>query len=412
MSRWLIATVGIIPLAVVLGFVRGSDDPGLASPIDGMAPGWKKHVINAESPFEGVGVADFNGDGKLDIFCGDSWYEAPGWKKHKVRDVPASAPNPHYYEDFADSPLDVNGDGHVDIVTCSYFGQYVGWVENPGDAAKPWGEHEIDRPGSSETGQLVDLNGDGRPDFLPNTMNTVVWYELTKQKPVEWTRHDLGTEGAGHGVGVGDVNGDGRLDIITLKGWYEQPADANSNTWPFHKEFDLGAAGILILGRDYDGDKLTDIVWGMGHDFGLHWLKQTRGGSGQRVWMKHDIDTSFSQVHTLLLADLDGDGEAEIVTGKRVYAHEVEPGATDAPCVYAFKFDRSQGKWRKQMIYEGTPAKNAPTEAKDRWAMKDFAPGSVGTGLQFEARDMDGDGDLDLVCPGKSGLYLLENLTR
>ena len=28
------------------------------------------------------------------------------------------------------------------------------------------------------------------------------------------------------------------------------------------------------------------------------------------------------------------------------------------------------------------------------------------------AVDFDGDGDIDLVCPGKSGLYLFENLGR
>ena len=62
------------------------------------------------------------------------------------------------------------------------------------------------------------------------------------------------------------------------------------------------------------------------------------------------------------------------------------------------------------MIYEGKPAKDAPKEAKDRWALKDFERGSAGTGLQMDARDMDGDGDIDLVCPGKSGLYWFENL--
>lgn len=124
-----------------------------------------------------------------------------------MRDEPASGPNPHYYEDFTDLPLDCNGDAKMDIVTCNYFGKYVGWVEHPGDATKPWIEHEIDRPGPSECGQLVDINGDGRPDFLPNTVNTVVWYELTEQKPaVVWTKQELGSEHAGHGVGVGDIN--------------------------------------------------------------------------------------------------------------------------------------------------------------------------------------------------------------
>jgi hypothetical protein len=416
-GRIIVLAMGLTCLG--FGAERFLEKPVVASVGRSEPTRWVKHTINDQSPFEAAGVADFDGDGKLDVFCGDSWYAAPNWTRHKVRDVPASPPNPHYYEDFADSPLDCNGDGRPDIVTCNYFGRYVGWVENPGgDATKRWTEHEIDRPGSSETGELVDINGDGRLDFLPNVVaGSAVWYELTQQKPeVIWTKHDLGPEGAGHGVGVGDINGDGRLDVITPKGWYEQPkstaAGDAGHKWPFHAEFQLGAAGIFVLGRDFDGDKLTDVVWGMGHNFGLHWLKQFTGADGQRAWTKQDIDTTFSQVHTLFFTDLDGDGDAELVTGKRIYAHEVEPGATDSPCVYAFKFDRSAGKWHKQVIYEGEPARNAPKEAKDRWALKDFARGSVGTGLQMAARDLDGDGDIDLVCPGKSGLYWLENRRR
>ncbi len=375
---------------------------------------WKMHTINDQSPYEACGAADFNGDGKIDIFSGDSWYAAPRWTKHKVRDVPPSGPNPHYYEDFSDSPLDVNGDGRPDIVTCNYFGRRVGWVENPGgDATKPWIEHEIDMPGNMESGELIDINGDGKPDYLPNPGNVVVWYQLTQQKPIPvWTKHDLGSEGAGHGVGAGDINNDGRIDLITPKGWYEQPADAASDKWPFHAEFELGAASIFIVGRDVDGDQKADVIWGMGHGFGLQWLKQSTGTDGQRVWTKMKIDDTFSQVHTLLIANLDGKGEPELITGKRIYAHEIEPGATDAPVVFYYQFDRPAEKWIKHTIFHGDPATNAPKEAGDRWALKDFPRGSAGTGLQMSAIDIDGDGDTDLVCPGKSGLYLFENLGK
>ena len=374
---------------------------------------WKMHTVNDQSPYEACGTADFNGDGKLDIFSGDSWYQAPNWVRHQVRQVPASVPNPHYYEDFSDSPLDVNGDGRPDIVTCNYFGKRVGWVQNPGgDATKPWIEHEIDTPGNMETGELVDINGDGKLDFLPNTGNVVVWYELTAQKPtVTWKKHDLGSEGAGHGVGVGDVNADGKIDLITPKGWYEQPLKGEGK-WVFHAEFELGAAGVFIHGRDVDGDRLTDIVWGMGHGFGLHWLKQSQGSDGQRVWTKHNIDETFSQVHTLVFAKLDRHEEPALITGKRVYAHETEPGATDASVVFYYQFDRKTGAWNKHTIFHGDPAPNAPQEAKDRWALKDFPRGTAGTGLQMSAVDMDGDGDIDLVCPGKSGLYWFENLGK
>ena len=142
------------------------------------------------------------------------------------------------------------------------------------------------------------------------------------------------------------------------------------------------------------------------------WLKQSTTDDGKREWTKHSIDDTFSQVHTLVFANLDGKGEPELITGKRVYAHEVEPGDTDASVVFYYQFDRAAAKWNKHTIFHGDPAVNAPKDAKDRWALKDFPKGSAGTGLQMAAIDMDGDGDTDLVCPGKSGLYLFENLGR
>ena len=372
---------------------------------------WKKHTINHLSPFEAVGVADFSGDGKPDVFCGDSWYAAPDWTQHKVRDV-LPGTNPQYHEDFCDAPLDVNGDGKVDIVTCAYFGQKIAWAEQPSDPTQPWTEHTIDQPGSMETSYILDLYGDKTPVLIPNVGGQVLLYELVSKLPtVEWKTRKLAPQGAGHGIGHGDINRDGRIDLLTPMGWYEQPSE-RTGEWAFHPEFQLGTASIEIIGHDFDGDGDTDIAWGMGHNFGLHWLKQSIDSAGQRIWSKEDIDMTFSQVHTLHLADFDGNGDKEFVTGKRIYAHTNEPGATAEPCIYIFRFDRNDSKWMKTFVYLGEPAPAAPINPEQRDALKDFHPGSAGTGLQMAVQDMDGDGDIDIVAPGKSGLYWFENPHR
>ncbi len=372
-------------------------------------PTWKKHAINGKSAFETAGAFDVDNDGKLDIVSGDTWYQAPDWTPHKVRDVSRTGT---YLNDFSTLPVDVNGDRHTDFVTCSYFLKNVGWVENPGKVDQPWTYHEIDLPGPSEAAVLVDLTGDGVPEVLPNAVNVVVWYKLEGSgKSAKWKKYDFGTAAAGHGVGSGDVNGDGRIDLITPKGWFEGPADPSNDTWAWHPEWNLGATGIQMLARDVDGDRLSDIVYGMGHNYGLYWLKQAVGADGKRTWTKGEIDPSIASVHTLLWADIDGDGKAEeLVTGKRVYAHEIEPGATDASVVAWYDLDKSSKRWAKHVIFQGEPAKDAPAKGPERDAMKDFPSGTAGTGLQVTAIDIDRDGDIDLVCPGKSGLFLFENL--
>jgi hypothetical protein len=378
---------------------------------------WKKHDINPRSVFEAAGVFDVDNDGKLDIVSGDSWYNAPDWKVYPVRKLEPAGRT--YRNCFATLPFDVNQDGNMDFVTVSYFNKDVAWIENPGKKGETWRYHEIDKPGPSEAAVAVDVDGDGKLDILPNTVNVVVWYSMDRTHfrsdgiSSYFEKHDLGNASAGHGVGTGDVNGDGRSDLLTPKGWFENPGDPKLKTWAWHPDWNLGSTGIQILAKDVDGDGLSDLVYGSGHAFGLFWMKQEKSDQGVRTWSKATIDDKLSSVHTLLWADLDGDGKAnELITGKRVYAHEVEPGEVEAPVIAYFTYDRIAKKWERHVISQGEAAREAPKEGSQRDAQKDFPPGTAGTGLQMTAIDIDSDGDIDLVCPGKSGLYLFENLTK
>ncbi len=377
---------------------------------------WRKHDINPRSIFECAGAWDVDNDGKIDIVSGDTWYKAPEWTPYPVRKVETAGRT--YKNDFSNIPIDFNGDGNVDFFTCSYFDRNVGWVENPGKAGAEWIYHDVDKPGNIEAAVRVDLDGDGVGDFLPNSVNVVVWYSPEKPadgKGYTLKKHDLSAfkGSAGHGVGTGDMNGDGKLDILTPNGWFEA-VDPKADNWTWHPDWKLPATGIQILGRDLDGDGVTDVVYGMGHGIGLFWRKGEKSADGKVTLGKEQlIDKEVSSVHTLLWADLDGDGKSdELVTGKRVYAHEREPGDIDSPIVAYYTFDPSKKAWDRHIIAKGEPAKDAPADPGKRDAQKDFQPGTAGTGLEMAVVDFDGDGDLDLVCPGKSGLYLFENLLK
>src|SRR5262249_36982752 len=158
-------------------------------------------VVNAASDFEAACAADINGDGKLDIVSGDTWYEAPAWTPHKFREIGVwgrSATESGYRNDFADLPIDGNGAGKVDIVSSDFASGEIFWNENPGTTGGLWPRHLIARPGSAETTVIAPILGKRTVCILPNCGNQVVWYEL--RTPGQWVEHVVGKEGAAHGI--------------------------------------------------------------------------------------------------------------------------------------------------------------------------------------------------------------------
>lgn len=366
------------------------------TPVSRRADIFLSHRIGTDHA-AGISVMDMNGDGRPDIVSGAYWYENPSspggeWKRHQWREVSVwpfhitGVNKTEFVADCAQFALDANHDGALDIVTAAWQTDGVWWYENPKNPTSFWKAHFICHSKATEGMVHADINSDGVPDVALShySPSSLIWINFAGAQPV--VHHVGGKTADGHGVGVADINGDGKPDLLSVHGWLEN-VDADHDKWNWHADWEMGEAGFPILGYDVNNDGKMDIIYGHGHDYGLYWLEQKMSG-GRRTWKRHVIDDSFSEAHALKLADIDGDGELELITGKR-YRGDPDPGLYDPLCVFYYKLDRRTAKFTRFPIsYNGTA--------------------EIGT--QIIVTDIDGDGDQDILVAGKTGVHWLENL--
>jgi hypothetical protein len=207
-----------------------------------------------------------------------------------------------------------------------------------------------------------------------------------------------------HGLGCGDVNGDGRKDILEKDGWWEQPKSLERNpVWTKH-DFKFGQGGAQMYTLDVNGDGLNDVITSLvAHEYGLAWYEQVRT-NGAISFKEHLIlgktpadriaGVQFSQVHAIDLADVDGDGLTDIVTGKRFWAHgpDKDPEPNSPAVVYWFRLTRPQ--------------------AGQATFVPNLVDDNSGVGTQVTAGRVMGGALPDIVVGNKKGVFLLRNLGK
>jgi len=287
-------------------------------------------------------LGDIDGDGLLDALAASSsgdgmfWYEYPNWTKHSIR---ASG---SWTTDMQTG--DIDDDGDPDVIIPNSSG--LQWYENPRPAGDPrtdpWIEHLIGAQGANHHDvEVADIEGDGDFDVVSRTKSGGDSFLWRQESPLSWTRIAL-TLADGEGTALGDLDGDDDIDVAHNGFWMEQ---IDTDTWIEHT-IDSGWPGdVGVLIADIDGNGDPDVVLAPSESSGrLSWYEAADPVTGP--WTEHSIDPTVSYLHTFKAGDLDGDGDLDLVTAEM---HQ----STDPDEVSIYRNDGGGMTWTQVVVATG-----------------------------------------------------------
>ncbi len=345
---------------------------------DGTATGWTIHVIAYD--FDGVTpmhASDIDGDGDIDIiagaFSGDeiAWWEndlGTGlfWTKHTI-DQNINGPYSVY-------STDLDGDGDIDILAGTFFGDTLSWWENIDGAGTEWGKHTI----QSDYLALFDvyaedMDGDGDTDVIgvEKNNNHVIWWENADGSGTSWIQHIVDDAFYfGMSVHAGDLDGDGDMDLIGAKGsyyfniyWWEN-IDGAGTEWGKHLIAENFENANLVFAADADGDGDLDVLGSANNnDICLAWWENTDGTGS---FYCHPFPGSFHSFNSVYAEDLNGDGDLDILATSITY-----------DCV--IRWDLGLSGWLESSVLD--------TESSPEWGVIDWEEVSSTSGtVNFQVR--------------------------
>jgi len=334
-----------------------------------------------------VVIADLNKDGRPDIIALASgmtelvWFENPTWERHVLAKDLKRMINV--------AALDTDGDGIPELVVAHEFANQaknsigiVSLLTHNGDPKQLWSVKEIDRLTTSHrlriaNGLFINAALTGAqaeaPDYRGHT-------PLVAYKPGEWKRQLISdaNEGVVHGIYIVDWDHKGHDDILTASftgiHLYRQARDgswsrtqiAAGNTSPWPK----GGSSDVAVGKLGKQRFLAAIEPWHGNEVVVYTPKG-------KQWARKVIDDQLVDGHTIITADLDGDGSDEIIAGYRGQGRSV------------YLYRNSGGTWKRESLDNGGMAAAA-----------------------CAAGDLNGDKRVDIVCIGSatSNLKWYENI--
>jgi hypothetical protein len=290
---------------------------------------WKHFTITPSLPGSawgtgGIGVADFNNDGKPDVAVSRRETETAYWFERKedavwVRHTIATSEN--LKRTLGTAALDMDLDGWIDVV---FWGV---WFKNPGKDAlynTPWKAFSYEGGGHDVI--AADISGDNIPDLITYDGHVLCWFDPSSNLSKAVILDGRNDHGGIAPNGVGDLNGDGHPDIVIPGLWLENPGRGRGqwrqHSWP-HKPIKKASYGtsMRVWVADINSDGANDIVYsdcdtGFSH---VYWVENKKAG---KSWIRHQLpdppgDSRTGSFHSLGVADFNQDGTLEIFAGEQ-----------------------------------------------------------------------------------------------
>ncbi len=354
-----------------------------------------------------VRLVDMNEDGKTDIVVVDTdrviWFENPKWQMHTLVEGQTKKDNVSIAE------YDIDGDGKIDFALGADWrpsdtrtSGTIQWITRGPSAADKWTVHPIGVEPTVHRVRFADLDGDGRDELIvvplfgrgatpPKFAEApvrILAYKIPAD-PVKgpWVPQVINEElHVAHNFWPTDLDHDGKLDILVASfegvSLLERQADGhwqrtligsgNQETSPNRGASEI-KHGRLASGADY---LATIEPW-----HGSQVVVYTRPKAGAKadaaagpLWPRQVLDEELKWGHGVWCADLDGDGDEELIIGVRDTKNQANPCGV--------------------RVYDPLDADGT------KWARHVFDPAGVAV-EDLAVADLDGDGKNDIVAVGR-----------
>ena len=268
-------------------------------------------------------VGDIDGDHFPDLVLGGmpgeklNWYHYPTWQKTVI-----ATPNNEFTTDGRLG--DVDGDGDLDIVVPDGDGSdNLVWFENPRPSGNPfsgsqWLRHTIGTIGGwGKDVHLADFDDNGFLDVATRDQDTaMIFFQMSANTWISMNFNglNLGNEG----MSSGDVDSDSHVDLIVRGQWVRNPGGSAARTPGNWTPYNIGPADsdFKALVADLNHDGHMDVLFSSSENTAdVNWWSAD-GGDPTSTWTKHTIVAELERCHTLQAADMDHDGDLDVVLGQ------------------------------------------------------------------------------------------------